>query len=132
EHMSAARLGQSQAGAARGTNASGHPVALWSARYARRAMQGRVDVLGVQMDLGAGVRGVDMGPSAVRYAGLIERLGALGLDVRDRGNIVAPVPQSLGPGRGRLRYAAEIAACCGEIARKVAAIYAAGATPLLL
>jgi arginase len=91
-----------------------------------------IDVLGVQMDLGAGVRGVDMGPSAVRYAGLIERLGALGLDVRDRGNVVAAVPQSIEPGRARLRYADEIAACCFEIARRIGESFRVGALPLLL
>jgi arginase len=84
------------------------------------------------MDLGAGVRGVDMGPSAVRYADLIDRLGALGLDVRDRGNVVAPVPQSLTPGGGALRYADEIADCTHEVRRSVADSFAAGALPLLL
>src|SRR5919198_3597024 len=93
-----------------------------------------IDVLGVQMDLGAGVRGVDMGPSAVRYAGLVEQLRALGLSVRDRGNVAAPVPQSVPPAvrRGALRYAEEIAACCGEVARRVTESYADGALPLLL
>jgi arginase len=91
----------------------------------------RVDVLGVQMDLGAGVRGVDMGPSAVRYAGLVEQLGALGMDVRDRGNVVAPVRQQLPSGAG-LRYAAEIAACCGEVRERVGESYRDGALPLLL
>ncbi|HEY3109363.1 MAG TPA: arginase [Chloroflexota bacterium] len=95
-------------------------------------MAHNIDVLGVQMDLGAGVRGVDMGPSAVRYAGLIERLGALGLDVRDRSNVVAAVPQSIEPGRARLRYADEIATCCLEIARRVGESFRVGALPLLL
>lgn len=93
-----------------------------------------VDVLGVQMDLGAGIRGVDMGPSAVRYAGLVEQLRALGLAVRDRGNVAAPVPQSVPPAarRGALRYAEEIAACCAEVAGRVTESYADGALPLLL
>ena len=93
-----------------------------------------VDVLGVQMDLGAGVRGVDMGPSAVRYAGLVEQLRALGLTVHDRGNVAAPVPQSVPPAarRGALRYAEEIAACCAEVARRVTESYADGSLPLLL
>ena len=91
----------------------------------------RVDVLGVQMDLGAGGRGVDMGPSAVRYAGLIEQLGGLGLAVRDRGNVVAPVRQQLSSAAG-LRYAAEIAACCGEVRDRVGESYRDGALPLLL
>jgi arginase len=91
----------------------------------------RVDVLGVQMDLGAGVRGVDMGPSAVRYAGLVEQLAALGLAVRDRGNVVAPVRQQL-PAASGLRYAADIAACCDEVRARVAESFEEGALPLLL
>jgi arginase len=91
-----------------------------------------VEVLGVQMDLGAGVRGVDMGPSAVRYAGLIERLAELGRPVRDRGNVVAAVPQATSPGSDRLRYVDEIAACAVEIQREVGAIFNAGAIPLVL
>ena len=102
-----------------------------------------VDVLGVQMDLGAGQRGVDMGPSAVRYAGLVERLRALGHAVRDRGNVVAPVRQTVetdgaesgvrgARGAGGFRFAAEIAACCREVAERVGESFAAGATPLLL
>jgi arginase len=91
----------------------------------------RVDVLGVQMDLGAGVRGVDMGPSAVRYAGLVDRLTELGLAVRDRGNVVAPVPKTVAS-HGPLRYAEEIARCCGQVRELVGRSLAAGATPLLL
>jgi len=91
----------------------------------------RVDVLGVQMDLGAGVRGVDMGPSAVRYAGLVERLTALGWTVRDRGNVAAPVRHAIAS-TGPLRYAQEIAACCADIRASVAASFRDGATPLLL
>lgn len=90
-----------------------------------------VDVLGVQMDLGAGIRGVDMGPSAVRYAGLADRLTDLGLAVRDRGNVVAAVPRPRAS-RGPLRYADEIAACCDEVRERVAETYRAGALPLLL
>ena len=46
-----------------------------------------VEIVGVPMDLGGNRRGVDMGPSAIRYAGLRDRLAALGYSVRDRGNI---------------------------------------------
>jgi arginase len=73
-----------------------------------------------------------MGPSAVRDAGLVERRGARGREVRDRGNVVAGVPPSIGPGGGRLRYVDEIAACCAEIARLVGESFRVGALPLLL
>ncbi|MBA2665703.1 MAG: arginase [Trueperaceae bacterium] len=68
-------------------------------------------VLGVPMDLGAGRRGVDMGPSALRLAGLETTLRDLGHDVVDHGNIDVPVPEALDP-RVRPRYLVEIAATC--------------------
>jgi arginase len=58
----------------------------------------RVAVVGVPMDLGAGRRGVDMGPSALRYARLLEELEALGLEVEDLGNVRVPLAETL---RGR-------------------------------
>ena len=57
--------------------------------------QQRVHVLGVPMDLGQTRRGVDMGPSAIRYAGLKERLEALGHRVRDLGNIHVPLVEQI-------------------------------------
>ena len=51
----------------------------------------RVTLIGVPLDLGAGRRGVDMGPSAFRIAGLSERLTALGMTVVDEGDLVAPI-----------------------------------------
>jgi arginase len=57
-----------------------------------------VAVVGVPMDLGAGRRGVDMGPSALRYARLLEELEALGLEVEDLGNVRVPLAETL---RGR-------------------------------
>src|SRR5205823_1944302 len=80
---------------------------------------------------GAGVRGVDMGPWAMRYAGLVDRLAEIGLAVRDRGNVVAPVRQTV-TSTGPLRYADEIAACCAEVRQRVGESFGAGATPLLL
>lgn len=56
-------------------------------------MPARVRIIGVPMDLGQDRRGVDMGPSAIRYAGLQERLRRLGHSVADNGNIAVPVPE---------------------------------------
>ena len=53
-----------------------------------------VQIFGVPMDLGQRRRGVDMGPSAVRYAGLNDRLRALGYDVFDNGNLSVPLPEN--------------------------------------
>ncbi|MGE3405117.1 MAG: arginase family protein, partial [Vicinamibacterales bacterium] len=56
-----------------------------------------VHLIGVPLDLGSGRRGVDMGPSAVRIAGLGEQLAALGHGVVDRGNVAVPIPERLTP-----------------------------------
>ncbi len=52
-----------------------------------------VDVIGVPVDLGAGRRGVDMGPSAIRYSGLMQEIRKLNINYRDLGNIDVPVPE---------------------------------------
>jgi arginase len=75
------------------------------------------------MDLGQKRRGVDMGPSAVRYAGLDDRLARLGYDVRDGGNLAIPQPEEILdrvpsgelPGGGRAYNLREIAAACQAI-----------------
>ena len=89
-----------------------------------------VCVIGVPLDLGAGRRGVDMGPSAIRLAGLAERLEALGLDVLDTGNVGVPIPETAEPGDPRTRFLPEILAACDELARRVEE--AGAATPLVL
>lgn len=93
-----------------------------------------IAILGVPIDLGAGRRGVDMGPSAMRYTGLHSRLEALGYPVRDLGNLPAPmVETSAAPATGaRLRYLEPIAALCGALADAVAGCVAQGQLPLIL
>lgn len=79
-----------------------------------------VHVLGVPMDLGAGRRGVDMGPSALRLAQLEATLESLGYRVTDMGNTEVPVPESFaqGPGGpGKPLYADVIAAACRAAAQ---------------
>jgi len=97
-------------------------------------MAGReVAILGVPLDLGAGGRrGVDMGPSAIRYAGLGQRLAALGLRVRDKGNVEAALRETLDPGDPRARYLGEIRATCERVATRVAEETRAGGIPLVL
>jgi arginase len=57
--------------------------------------KGSIRIIGVPVDLGQSHRGVDMGPSAIRYAGLLSRLRELGYTVKDEGNIQVPVRDSL-------------------------------------
>jgi arginase len=76
----------------------------------------RIKVLGVPLDLGAGHRGVDMGPSAIRVAGLLDGLRALGFSVEDLGNVFVPPPESRDPGDPKARFLKEILHACREIA----------------
>jgi arginase len=93
-----------------------------------------ITIIGVPLDLGAGRRGVDMGPSAIRYAGINERLALLGHRVRDGGNVPVPLAeQHPTPARDeRLRYLEPILAVNYELAARVATIAAEGALPLVL
>jgi arginase len=98
-----------------------------------RAGHGRgVDLIGVPLDLGAGRRGVDMGPSAFRLTGLAGRIRALGFDVRDRGNVPVPNPEGLDPGDPRKRYIGPIAAACRQVADLTSEAAAAGRIPICL
>jgi arginase len=90
-------------------------------------------VIGAPLDLGAGRRGVDMGPSAIRYAGLTlhleEKLGAV---VHDLGNIDAPVAESTPMGDEHARFLPQILELCDRVATLVAEAARAGRTPLVL
>ena len=91
-----------------------------------------VTVIGAPLDLGQSRRGVDMGPSAIRYAGLEERLAALGAAVVDRGNILTREPEGLEVGDEQARYLEEILAACTRLATAVSDAVAAGSMPLVL
>ncbi|HTW84211.1 MAG TPA: arginase [Candidatus Sulfotelmatobacter sp.] len=93
---------------------------------------GRVDVVGVPMDLGADRRGVDMGPSAIRYARLKESLEKLGFTVSDHGNLRVPVPESATVAEQNAKYFPIIKAVCDELAVLVEEIIAGGGFPLVL
>ena len=92
----------------------------------------QVTIIGAQLDLGQSRRGVDMGPSAIRYAGLEERLTSLGIPSTDRGNVVTREPEALEPGDEQARYLDEILGACARLAEAVADAVAAGSTPLVL
>jgi arginase len=91
-----------------------------------------VGIVGVPMDLGAGRRGVDMGPSAIRYAGLEHDLQAMGLRVTDYHNIAVPGPESREIGNPRAKFDALIEDACIELRGYVAEIARAGSFPLVL
>ena len=92
----------------------------------------RIRVIGVPLDLGASRRGVDMGPSAVRVAGLEARLEALGHHVADAGNIRVEIAETQPPGSKNAHYLKEIAETCTRTAEAVIAALEKGMTPLLL
>jgi len=93
----------------------------------------RVAVIGAPLDLGQGRRGVDMGPSAIRYAGLAEQLTTkLGIPTADLGNVEAPVPESTKETDERARYLPDILDHCDRVAKLVEEARRAGTTPLVL
>jgi arginase len=89
-------------------------------------------IIGAALDLGAGRRGVDMGPSAIRYAGLEERLRQLGVEPEDLGNVDAAVAEATAAGDPRARFLDQIKESCERIARAVARAVAEGRTPVVL
>jgi arginase len=89
-------------------------------------------IIGAPLDLGAGRRGVDMGPSAIRYAGLAERLTALGIDCADRGNVRTPVAEATAAHDDRARFLPAIKATCEQIAELVGAALDEGRIPIVL
>jgi arginase len=91
-----------------------------------------IAVIGAALDLGQGRRGVDMGPSAMRYAGLEDRLTSLGYAVRDHGNVETAVPEATALRDERARFLPEIKETCARIAAKVVEESNAGARPLVL
>jgi arginase len=94
--------------------------------------QRKIDVVGVPLDLGAGLRGVDVGPSAMRHAGLVPRLRQLGHDVVDVGNLPTPVAESVEEGSHSARFAQSVAEVCRALRSSVCASLLRGATPLIL
>ncbi len=94
----------------------------------------RVDVIGVPMDLGADRRGVDMGPSAIRYARLREGLESLGIaSIIDHGNLAVPVRESESAlAVKNAKYLPIILAVCNELALVVADAVRAGGFPVVL
>jgi arginase len=94
--------------------------------------EGRLAVIGAALDLGSGRRGVDMGPSAIRYAGLDDRLARLGLECVDLGNVETAIAEATASGDPKARFLDEIKEACERIARRVAASKEDGFLPIVL
>ena len=99
-------------------------------RHARHSET--VAVIGAPLDLGAGRRGVDMGPSAVRVASLGSRLAELGYRVEDLGNVAVEQQESSPVGPANARYLPQIARVCARLARIVGRVCAQKKFPVVL
>jgi arginase len=92
----------------------------------------KIRVIGVPLDLGQSRRGVDMGPSAVRVAGLEARLEGLGHVVEDGGNVPVAIPEQKKEGNPNAKYLKEITATCAKQAELVQKALDAGIVPIVL
>jgi arginase len=96
-------------------------------------MPSNIDVIGVPVDFGANKRGVDMGPSAIRYSGLEEAIRELDIKYRDLGNIFVPLPESSNEDTNvRMKYLKEINIINEELSKRVAKSLSQGNMPLVL
>ncbi len=95
-------------------------------------MAQKVRIIGVPMDLGQSRRGVDMGPSALRGAGLQTSIKKLGLQVEDIGNLSVKQPEEMPIGEKRAKYMQEIAETCGDVAAAAEKALSEGFLPLVL
>jgi arginase len=86
----------------------------------------RIALIGVPLDLGQGRRGVDMGPSAIRYAGIAERMRTIGYEVDDRGDVAVPRAEATDVGDGHAKYLEAIVGVAGEVASAVEIAQRAG------
>jgi arginase len=91
-----------------------------------------IAIIGAPMDLGSGRRGVDMGPSAIRLAGLNEKLISLGYEVDDLGNVAVAQPESCPIGKTEARYLPQIALTCERLADMVEGAADKGQVPVVL
>jgi len=92
----------------------------------------QVQIIGVPLDLGGNRRGVDMGPSALRIAGLAEHIGRLGYSVLDRGDLPSPIPETQELRDERQKYIHDIAKVCQQLYEMARGCLADGAIPLVL
>ena len=121
-----------QAAGKKQTTAKTQPTAKAQSSTVHAGHGRRIRMMGVPLDMGASRRGVDMGPSAMRVAGMEARLEALGHHVTDAGNIRVEVVETRAVGSKKARYLREIARTCMRTAEAVKKALDEGATPLVL
>jgi arginase len=92
----------------------------------------KATIIGAALDLGSGRRGVDMGPSAIRYAGLDRRISELGFEYEDRGNVGTAVAEAIVEGDEHARFLPQIKETSRHIAELVAEAAASGSIPIVL
>mgnify|MGYP001284948692 CR=1 FL=1 len=95
-------------------------------------MKQTIQIIGMPMDLGQGRRGVDMGPSAIRYACLQKLLRELGYQVEDMGDLVVPSPESVPIHDSSLKYLPTLKEVNEQLAEKVRKVMSKGDFPLIL
>jgi arginase len=91
-----------------------------------------IHIIGVPLDLGGNRRGVDMGPSALRIAGLGDRISGLGCTVVDKGDLAAPIPETQEQRDERKKYIRDIAKVCQKLYQVALASLEEGAMPIVL
>ena len=91
-----------------------------------------VHVIGVPLDLGGNRRGVDMGPSAFRIAGLGEKLAGLGYAILDKGDLATPIPETQKQRDERKKYINDIARVCQKLYQSALGSLSEGAMPIVL
>ena len=91
-----------------------------------------VSILGVPLSFGQSMAGVDMGPSAIRVAGLAQRIGRLGYEVNDRGDIFIERPHTYPREGEKLKYLTEVHAACSQLAEQTEEMIVAGELPITI
>ena len=132
ENPPAQTLAQIAAPAPAGSSTQAPIQSQYSQKGTQSLPTRKIRVIGVPLDLGASRRGVDMGPSAVRVAGLEARLEALGHQVTDGGNIRVEIAETQNFGSANARFLKQIAETCTRTAEAVLASLEDGMTPLVL
>jgi len=92
----------------------------------------KICILGAPMDFGAGRRGVDMGPSALRKAGLQGKLAGLGYQIQDLGNVFVDQQESMPEGDSKAKFLESISQSCAVLAAQVEGVIERGSFPLVL
>src|SRR5687768_3420400 len=92
----------------------------------------RVSIFGVPLGYGASMAGVDIGPAALRVARIVERVGELGYEVNDRGDLRLERPRSHPRTQEKLKYLSEIRAACEALAAETKQILDEGELPIIM